>query len=885
MRTTQPVLATIEEAFTTLFEPRAVIEMRVLETQRGIVSGYFDDSAEFARFAAKWSSKGSGVFATINVVNPGLLARAKNRTKEFVKKTTSDAEIVRRHWLPIDMDPRRPTGICATNAEHEAAVQRAHQVGAWLTEQGWPEPLMMDSGNGAYLLYRIDLPNDPSITSLITSCLTALDLILGDEQVSIDKAVGKPAQLVRVPGTLNRKGDDVPERPHRVVRLLQVPDHLQVVGRDLLDRLAAAVPAIPRAASKADAQPSFDLDRWITEHGLTVTKMKPWNGGTVFELEKCPWNPDHVRTARIVRFANGALSAGCFKDSCQGKGWRALRDAVQLGSGEDTVEAPAEGEGKNGGRPSQAKQLVALAEGDEFFHCERGDVGYATVAVNDHHETWPIRSRGYRRWLVRRFYEVHGKPPGNQALVDALGCLESKAQFDGPQRSVRLRVGGDGDTVIYFDLANERWETIEITAVGWRVVADPTIKFLRSRGMQSLPRPVPGGSIDLLRPYVNVAEDSDWRLFVSWLIGGLRPHGPYAVLPVYGGHGSGKSILSRVARDLLDPNSAPLRAEPRDVRDVMIAASNSWVLAFDNLSYLPSWLSDALCRLATGGGLATRELYTDGDETLFFASRPILLNGIEEMITRPDLLDRALVLHLPAIDPARRRPEREFWRNFEALRPQIIGALCDAVSMALKRQAEVDLKSSPRLADFASWVTAAEPAFGWAPGTFIEDYTSNGDTAHVLALDASPVAQAVLSLTELGDWNGTASELLEALSERVNDQTKRLKSWPQTPHAIGNALRRLAPTLKAVGVEVEWLPRTASQRPLRIRRYPVYGVTPVISVTSQGPAPLFGDDIGRPASSRPLSQGTSRNTAVADGRDDHDEDFRDLSDPAETGTI
>jgi len=401
--------------------------------------------------------------------------------------------------------------------------------------------------------------------------------------------------------------------------------------------------------------------------------------------------------------------------------------------------------------------------------------------------------------------------------------------------------------------------------------------------MLALPHPVAGGSLDLLRPYVNVDEDAQFRLFVSWLVGAIRPKGPYAVLTVYGGHGSAKSSLSRIARDLVDPSSAPLRSEPRDVRDVMIAARNGWMLAFDNLSYLPSWLSDALCRLATGGGLSTRELYTDADETIFFAQRPILLNGIEEVVTRPDLMDRALIQHLPAIDPSKRRAEKEFWRDFEAVRSQILGALCDAVSMALRMQSSVQLQALPRLADFAQWVCAAEPALGWPSGTFIQDYTTNGATAHALALEASLVAQPVLDLAQTGDQEGTASELLAKLNELVPEQVRRQKTWPGSPQALSNALRRLAPPLMVEGVEVSWLPRTSGRRVIMIRKVTVSGVIPVTPVTGSNELPLFGHDAAAKSSSSMPSPASACDSAIVDDHDGHDDVSRDLSDEDEIG--
>ena len=177
-----------------------------------------------------------------------------------------------------------------------------------------------------------------------------------------------------------------------------------------------------------------------------------------------------------------------------------------------------------------------------------------------------------------------------------------------------------------------------------------------------------------------------------------------------GEQGSAKSTFSAILRALLDPNTAPLRALPREDRDLFIAASNGHVLAFDNVSGLPGWISDTLCRLATGGGFAVRQLYTDQDEVLFDAARPVILNGIEEIVTRPDLADRAVFLTLQPIPEEHRRPEQELWAAFDAERPRVLGVLLDAVVEGLKRLPETRLEKLPRMADFALWATACETA-------------------------------------------------------------------------------------------------------------------------------------------------------------------------------
>jgi hypothetical protein len=241
---------------------------------------------------------------------------------------------------------------------------------------------------------------------------------------------------------------------------------------------------------------------------------------------------------------------------------------------------------------------------------------YATLSVGDHRETHPIKSKGFRRWLVRGYFESHDRPPGVQAMQDALGLLEARAQFDGVERDVHVRVA-EHDDAIYVDLANERWEAVEITAECWRVVSDAPVRFRRPRGLLPLPTPARGGSVGELRRFVNVADETSWRLMVAWLVQALRPGYPYPLLILHGEQGSARSTAERLLAALVDPSVAPLRTTPRNEHDLYIAAENGHVVAFDNISDLKPWLSDALCRLSTGGGFGTRTLYENREQELF----------------------------------------------------------------------------------------------------------------------------------------------------------------------------------------------------------------------------------------------------------------------------
>jgi len=322
-----------------------------------------------------------------------------------------------------------------------------------------------------------------------------------------------------------------------------------------------------------------------------------------------------------------------------------------------------------GGNRSAAEILVEIAEAATVFR----DTAYADLVMLTHRETWPVRSKSFRRWLAGIFYKQEGKPPGGQAVADALAVIEARAQYEGAVRPVHVRVAGD-DRAIYLDLANATWQAIEITAVGWRVVSDPPVRFRRARGMLPLPLPLRGGPLAELRDFVNIGGEDQWSLLMAWLVAALRPTGPYPVLALLGEQGTSKSTTQEVFRALVDPNVAPLRAEPRDIRDVMIAASNGWFVALDNLSDIAPWLSDTLCRLSTGGGFSTRELYSDDDERIFVATRPVMVNGIDAVISRADLLDRALIVDLPRIPAKQRRQRQAFWHDFESARPSILVA-------------------------------------------------------------------------------------------------------------------------------------------------------------------------------------------------------------------
>jgi hypothetical protein len=369
-----------------------------------------------------------------------------------------------------------------------------------------------------------------------------------------------------------------------------------------------------------------------------------------------------------------------------------------------------------------AASLAHVASVAELFHTADRKA-YANIPNGGHREPLPVRSKDFKLWLTREQFQRVGKPPSRDALNSALDFIDARAQFDGREERVFVRVGGLNGK-IYLDLCDKNWRAVEIDADGWRIIDNPPVRFRRPPGIEMLPPPAAGGSVDMLRPIINVKSDEDFALAVAWLLAALRDRGPYPVLVLSGEQGSAKTFFTKVLRLLVDPNTAPNRTLPRDERDLYIAANNGQVIAFDNVSGMPFWISDALCRLSTGGGFATRQLYTDDDEILFAVTRPVILNGIEDSVTRPDLVDRSIILTLEPIAEDARRSESDLETEFEAARPKILGALLDTVSTGLRMLPQIALEVLPRMADFALWVAACETGL-WEEGTFEAAYAEN----------------------------------------------------------------------------------------------------------------------------------------------------------------
>jgi len=504
---------------------------------------------------------------------------------------------------------------------------------------------------------------------------------------------------------------------------------------------------------------------------------------------------------------------------------------------------------------SITERLIAIAEEGASVFLSPDKKPHAVCTRNGHREVLLIDSPDFRVWLRGEFrrkererlediaraereraIELAGamvppellddplkvsKPPiiPPQSFTTAMSEIEATAMLEGSVEDVYIRVA-EHEGRVYIDLCNEKWEAVEISAEGWRIIPSDVlpIKFIRSNAMLELPYPVHGGSIGELREMPTLPEersDESWSLILAWVMQALKPcRGDYPILVLLGGHGTAKSTHTEMLRELIDPAVVEHEHEKtyHEVRAIYIDVTTSWVFALDNVSQLPDWLSDILCRVSSGGGLKTRKFFTDRDQEIFKGKRPIIMNGISEVVKNSDILDRSLLVDLPPIPGNRRKEDRVLWAEFNARRPAILGALYDAVAKGLARQDDVVLEDEhkSRLVDFDRWAVATEEALGMEPETYVKARKLSRESASETALEAQPVWRPLYDLAaehkegEAEPWVGTMKALLSELNvKETDDALKRSKAWPKTPEKLAGILGRIKPDLLERGVHLQ----------------------------------------------------------------------------------
>jgi hypothetical protein len=622
-----------------------------------------------------------------------------------------------------------------------------------------------------------------------------------------DKGCINAARLCRLPGSWNNKNG----KHTHVEILLHRPD--KKVDLSLIEQSGAKLAQHAKNTGEADTE-------------------KKWEKG----LEGVGQGERNETAASIAGRLLHRLDKGLWEVSGWGglKEWNA-RNTPPLPEKElrDIFESIAKSEEKNRAkvneeeaeddskRRSQGDRLVDYVRETEteFFHDEFGEP-FACLPIKGHREICRIRSKHFKRWMCNLFLVKENKTLNPTGISSALSALEGIASQDGEQFTLHNRIAKH-DGALWYDLSNEKWEAVRIDDKGWDMVSAPPILFHRFSHQAAQVYPVKGGDVRDLLKFTRLVKKEQEVLLLVATIASFIPDFPHPVFILYGDQGAAKTTLSKMLRRIIDPSQIKSLSLPNSNQDLSQLLSHHHCAFFDNLSGLPEWASDALCRAVTGDGTSKRELYTDDEDVIYNFQRVIALNGINIAASRPDLLDRSILFKLERIPKQERKAEQAFWEEFDQALPNILGGIMKALSKAMDLRPGIQLREVPRMADFTLWGCAIADAIGYTQQEFLDAYNANINEQHEEAIHENPVATVItLLMDESPEWQGSATQLLERI-ERIATEQKisiNAKAWPKAPQALTRRLNEAKTNLAEVGIQIETAKGSGGRRTIRIEK-------------------------------------------------------------------
>jgi len=695
---------------------------------------------------------------------------------------------------------------------------------------------IIDSGYGLHthwffkepLLIR-DNAHREELKSIYTRYQTMLQSVFARHGYELDPGIGDLARVFRLPGTWNRK---VKDNPVPVTVLEHHPENFVMIEevKSYLDRrYPEKEKPSPGKKKHRESEPDVELIRkecaWLAHTFRDAKELsepewyaalsiighckdgkkvahdfsKPYPGYTPTETDK--------KLEQAITTANPRTCAN-ISDSCGGNAycamcqhWEEITSPIELGYPEKDQ--------------SVKEMLLSISDEQELWHT-KNDTAYVTIVENGHKENLLLQGRKFRKWLSRALRNAKGKTPSKNMLDEVLMALEAEATFDGKEHDVFYRVAY-AEGKLYLDTGRDDWSVIEVRADGWEVKADSPIRFARSNSVRPLVIPDPDGDIELLKKYIPCESEDEFKLLVGLVLGIYAPHKPYPIGVFTGLAGCGKTTRARAVIRLTDPSAAELVTAPKDDRDVLASTSTRWLTTFDNVKKLNQAVSDALCAICTGVAYSSRQYFTNLDvfETTEIA-RPMLMTGVELRLNQ-DLRSRSIFFEFSPLLAKDCKTEDQYWKKYDADAPKILGGVLNALSCALKnweaaKKEDVEL---PRLADHTVWVTAAEEALGWPPGTYRKLLLAHQKEGMTESDMNSIFGQAVLGYirSDAKSWkdkyapqNLQAEQLYVGLMNWAKEGLDRndIKYIPRSSGAFSKKLRRLAPSLGYMGVEFEF---------------------------------------------------------------------------------
>lgn len=464
------------------------------------------------------------------------------------------------------------------------------------------------------------------------------------------------------------------------------------------------------------------------------------------------------------------------------------------------------------GRMSKASRarLAVVNNISNLYKASDGRI-YVEIKMNGYPKLISTDSEMFKLLLVNLFEHSNpGQMLGKADIKTVITSIDSLGTFRGKEVDIYLRIAEIDDKILV-DLCNNKRQVLEISKDGFKVLDESPVLFKQFPDMAELPIPKLDKPMDYLKlgDYLNIKNLEDLNMIVSYLLASFRPEIPKPILNLTGEAGTGKSMNTRLIRQLIDPAiKKDLLKKEIDDKELPVAANSQYLLAFDNLSGISKEGSDLLCVVSTGGTMTKKKLYTDTDEIIVDMKKTVILNGIDDIAKRPDLMSRTIFIETPKLANEKKKTESEIWKDFRKDLPYILGSLVNAVSAGLKNKGN-DKTAYPRMQDYGRFIADCSKALGWEKGYWQDIYIKNQGAGVEQSITSDPFASALVEMMEelkvddLYEWTGTSSELLERLSSHLPaEETAYNRAWPKY-NQVKSRLRRIAPLLDNRGISWE----------------------------------------------------------------------------------
>lgn len=462
---------------------------------------------------------------------------------------------------------------------------------------------------------------------------------------------------------------------------------------------------------------------------------------------------------------------------------------------------------------------------------------HAVIPTDDHLEVFSIDSRKFKWWCRMMIYNKDGKNINTPALSDLCSLLSAYAQFENKEEiNLNLRFASqekNREQEWIYDLTNKNWEFVKITSRGWRIIKNEII-FRRHSNQQTQVDPLQKYEPDVFDRFmklVNIKQNNEELklLLKCYIVSLFIPGIQKPILMLHGSQGSAKSSLQEMIKMLVDPSLVKTFSFPRDINELIQQLSHNQVVFYDNISTIPDYISDQLCRAVSGSGSSKRKLYSDDDDVIYNFKRIVGFNGINLGATKPDLLDRGLIIELERIDENKQLKPEDLWKQFEELRPQLLGYIFDILVKVLRwkndpNAPKLNLTRLPRMAEFAEYGEMISRCMGNPGNLFMNAYYDNIKLQSQEVLDSSIVATSIsyfMTNRNDEDWIGNATQLLSELEEQAEVLKINTKNrlWPKAPHTLSRRLNEIKTNLRQIGLELK-IDRSGRQRIIKICKIP-----------------------------------------------------------------